>query len=73
MLDTTRLVDPAWGVGAACGVLEVQAASASVRAATATAGRPGSLTYPTLALCVFGRPAELQAARRPGQEMYGNV
>src|SRR5215472_6448662 len=42
-LDTTRLVDSGRGAGAACCVLEVQAARVNVRAATATAGRPESL------------------------------
>jgi hypothetical protein len=72
-LDTTGPADAEWGVSAAGGVLEVQATSASARAATAMAGRPESLTHPTLARHAFRRPAEFQARRRPGQEMSANV
>jgi hypothetical protein len=64
-------VDGGRDVGAVCGVLEVQAASA--RAATAMAGRPASLTDPTLSLRPSGHPAEFQPPRRPGQEMSANV
>src|SRR5215472_2888483 len=42
--DTTGPAEPGRGAGAACGAPDEQAASASVRAATATAGRPESLT-----------------------------
>src|SRR4029077_14674140 len=48
-LDTTGLADTGRGAGEARGALAVQAVSASVTAATARAGRPESLTGPTLA------------------------
>ena len=72
-LDTTGLVDADRAVGAACGVLEVQAVTASASAATAMAGRPESLTDPTLSPRRFDHPAEFQPPRRPGQEMSANV
>lgn len=62
-LDTTRLVDVGRGDGAARGVPELQAVSASVRAATAMAGRPESRTPPTLA--PLARPAAQPSFRRP--------
>jgi hypothetical protein len=72
-LDTTGLVDAERGAGAASGVLEVHAASASASTAVAMAEHPESLTDSTLSLRPCGHPAEFQQGRRPGQEMYVNV